>query len=102
MNVVPSMGTAGDASDNPIAESFFTTLEREVINRRTFQNSNRARLAIFEWIDGWYNPHRRHSLLGYRSPINFERRKLTQRAAQMKTTTCPLTRVSPQDLLQTN
>jgi putative transposase len=81
MNVVPSMGTVGDAYDNAMAESFFATLEREVINRRTFKTQTEARLAIFEWIEGWYNPHRRHSSLGYRSPINFERRQLTQKAA---------------------
>lgn len=81
MNVVPSMGTVGDAYDNAMAESFFATLEREVLNRRTFKTQTEARLAIFEWIEGWYNPHRRHSSLGYLSPTNFERRQPTQKAA---------------------
>ena len=81
MSVMPSMGTVGDAYDNAMAESFFATLEREVLNRRTFKTQTEARLAIFEWIEGWYNPHRRHSSLGYRSPANFERRYLTQKAA---------------------
>jgi putative transposase len=81
MNVMPSMGTVGDAYDNAMAESFFATLEREVLNRRTFKTQSEARLAIFEWIEGWYNPHRRHSALGYRSPTNFERRQLTHKAA---------------------
>jgi putative transposase len=74
MNVVPSMGTVGDAYDNAMAESFFATLEREVLNRRTFKTHAEARLAVFEWIEGWYNPHRRHSGIGRLSPNNFERR----------------------------
>jgi putative transposase len=74
MGVMPSMGSVGDAYDNAMAESFFATLEREVLNRRTFKTQAEARLAVFEWIEGWYNPHRRHSALGYLSPINFERK----------------------------
>jgi putative transposase len=71
--IMPSMGSVGDAYDNAMAESFFATLEREVLNRRRFKSQAEARMAIFEWIEGWYNPHRRHSGLGYRSPANFER-----------------------------
>ena len=71
---MPSMGSVGDAYDNAMAESFFATLEREVLNRRCLKTHAEARLALFEWIEGWYNPHRRHSALGYLSPINFERR----------------------------
>jgi putative transposase len=71
--VMPSMGSVGDAYDNAMAESFFATLEREVLNRRRFKSQAEARMAVFEWIEGWYNPHRRHSSLGYRSPVNFER-----------------------------
>ena len=71
--IMPSMGSVGDAYDNAMAESFFATLEREVLNRRRFKSQAEARMAIFEWIEGWYNPHRRHSGLGYRSPVNFER-----------------------------
>jgi putative transposase len=48
-----------------MAESFFATLERELLNRRRFKTQTEARLAVFEWIEGWYNPHRRHSSLGY-------------------------------------
>jgi putative transposase len=77
MGVMPSMGSVGDAYDNAMAESFFATLEREVLNRRTFKTQAEARLAVFEWIEGWYNPHRRHSALGYLSPINFERKLMT-------------------------
>lgn len=71
--IMPSMGTVGDAYDNAMAESLFATLEREVLNRRRFKSQAEAKMAIFEWIEGWYNPHRRHSSIGYRSPVNYER-----------------------------
>jgi len=71
--VMPSMGSVGDAYDNAMAESFFASLERELLNRRRFKSQAEAKMAIFEWIEGWYNPHRRHSSLGYRSPMNYER-----------------------------
>ena len=70
---MPSMGSVGDAYDNAMAESFFASLERELLNRRRFKSQAEARMATFEWIEGWYNPHRRHSGLGYRSPVNYER-----------------------------
>ena len=81
MGVMPSMGSVGDAYDNAMAESFFATLEREVLQRRNFKTQAEARMAVFEWIEGWYNPHRRHSSLGYLSPINFERRHISKQAA---------------------
>jgi len=77
MGVMPSMGSVGDAYDNAMAESFFATLERELLNRRRFKTQTEARMAVFEWIEGWYNPHRRHSSLGYLSPINYERKLMT-------------------------
>jgi putative transposase len=81
MNVRPSMGSTGDAYDNAMAESFFATLECELLNRRRFKTQVEARMAIFEFIEGWYNPHRRHSSLGQLSPVNYERTMLTQQAA---------------------
>jgi putative transposase len=75
-----SMGSVGDAYDNAMAESFFATLEHEVFNRRRFRSQTEARMATFEWIEGWYNPHRRHSGLGYRSPANHERAHYRARA----------------------
>lgn len=81
MGVMPSMGSVGDCFDNAMAESFFATLERELLNRRRFKTQVEARLAVFEWIEGWYNPHRRHSSLGYFSPVNFELRLLTSETA---------------------
>ena len=68
-----SMGRLGDAYDNAMAESFFATLECELIERRSFHTKAEARLALFTYIEGWYNSRRRHSGLGRVSPINFER-----------------------------
>ncbi len=73
MGVRPSRGTVGDAYDNAMAESFFATLECELLNRRHFRTQTEAKLAVFRFIEGWYNPHRRHSALGQRSPITYER-----------------------------
>jgi putative transposase len=72
MGVRPSMGTVGDAYDNAMAESFFATLECELIDRRSWPTKTDARMALFTYIEGWYNPRRRHSALGQMSPANFE------------------------------
>ena len=71
--VVPSMGSVGECFDNAMAESFFATLECELLDRTHFHDHHQARSAIFEFIEGWYNPHRRHRGLGQQSPIAFER-----------------------------
>jgi putative transposase len=70
--VRPSMGSAGDCFDNAMAESFFATLECELLDRRRFRTQVEARMAVFEYLEGWYNPHRRHSALNYLSPAAFE------------------------------
>ena len=67
------MGSVGDCHDNAMAESFFATLECELLDRHRFATQAEARRAIFESIEGWYNPHRRHSRIGYRSSAHFER-----------------------------
>ena len=72
--VRPSMGSVGDAYDNAMAESFFATLECELLDRRRFKTQAEARMAAFEFIEGFYNPRRRHSSLGYLSPVDYERR----------------------------
>ena len=77
MSVRPSMGSVGDAYDNAMCESFFATLECELLDRQRFPTQAAARLAVFEYIEGWYNPHRRHSALDYRSPVNYERTQLS-------------------------
>jgi putative transposase len=71
--VRPSMGSVGDAYDNAMCESFNATLECELLARRTFRTHREASLAIFDYIEGFYNTRRRHSALGYLSPNNFER-----------------------------
>jgi putative transposase len=71
--VRPSRGSVGDCFDNAMCESFFATLECELLNRKSFKTQAEARLAVFDFIEGWYNPQRRHSALDYRSPINYER-----------------------------
>ena len=63
----------GDAYDNAMAESFFASLEFELIDRRVWKSFAQARMEIFTWIEGWYNPRRRHSGLGQKSPVSFER-----------------------------
>ncbi len=67
------MGSAGDCYDNAMCESFFATLECELLDRRKFATKAEARVACFEFIEGWYNASRRYSALGYKSPINSER-----------------------------
>ena len=70
--VRPSMGSVGDAYDNAMCESFFATLECELLDRRHFASQAEARIACFSFIEGFYNPVRLHSALGYRSPIGYE------------------------------
>jgi putative transposase len=72
-HVRPSMGSVGDAYDNAMCESFFATLEHELIGRSRFRTQAEARMAVLDFIEGWYNLRRRHSALGYRSPNDFER-----------------------------
>jgi putative transposase len=66
------MGSVGDAYDNAMCESFFATLECELLDRRRFATQVEARLAVFDFLEGWYNPHRRHSALDYESPLRYE------------------------------
>jgi len=73
--VRPSMGSVGDAYDNAMCESFFATLECELLARRRFENQAAARTAVFAFIEGFYNRRRRHSAIGYLSPIDYERQQ---------------------------
>ena len=75
--VRPSMGSVGDAYDNAMCESFFATLECELLERRRFSSQAEARIALFSFIEGWYNPARLHSALGYLSPVTYEARMQT-------------------------
>jgi putative transposase len=81
-SVRPSMGSVGDCYDNAMCESFFATLECELLDREVFATKEQARMALFTYIEGWYNTRRRHSALGYKSPIEFERLHQTKLAAE--------------------
>jgi putative transposase len=72
--IVQSMGRTGDAYDNAMAESFFATLETELIDRSSWRTRADARLAVFDYIEAFYNPRRRHKGLGQLSPAEYERR----------------------------
>jgi putative transposase len=74
-----SMGSTGDAYDNALCESFFATLKRELLLEHRFSTPTEARRAVFHYIEGWYNPHRRHSALSYVAPIDFERSTIKRR-----------------------
>ena len=79
--IQPSTGSVGDCFDNAMAESFFASLECELIDRESWKRRTEARLAVFDYIEGWYNPHRRHSALGYLSPMAFEAAHEARKAA---------------------
>jgi len=70
----PSMGSVGDCFDNAMCESFFATLECELLDRTSFHTPAEARQEVFQFIEGWYNPHRRHSSIDYLSPNRYEAR----------------------------
>ncbi len=67
-----SMGSVGDCYDNAMCESFFATLECELLARRVLRTPAEAQVEVFRFIEGWYNTQRRHSALDYVSPIAFE------------------------------
>jgi putative transposase len=79
--IAASMGSVGDCFDNAMAESFFASLECELIDRSRWRTHTDARMAIFDYIECFYNPRRRHSALGYLSPAQFERRAPAQTTA---------------------
>ena len=74
--VRPSMGSVGDCYDNAMCESFFATLECELLDRVRFIDRAEAELAVFDFIEGFYNTRRRHSALDYYSPVQFERAQM--------------------------
>jgi transposase InsO family protein len=82
--VVLSLGRKGTCWDNAVAESFFASIKRELIDRRSWATINGLQRAVFDWIEGWYNTRRLHSSLGYLSPAQYENRihqKLSNEAA---------------------
>jgi putative transposase len=68
-----SMGSIGDCFDNAVCESFHATLKKELVHRHRWRTRADAKTAVFEYVEGWFNPHRRHSTLGYLSPAGYER-----------------------------
>lgn len=70
--VLQSMSRKGNCWDNAIAESFFKTLKTELIYHTEYFTKQQAKLAIFEYIESWYNRKRKHSALGYRSPLQYQ------------------------------
>ena len=75
------MGTVGDALDNAVAESFFATLRTNCLDRQSWTTRASLASAIFEYVECWYNPHRRHSALAYLSPLAYENRRLNPEGA---------------------
>ena len=71
--ILASMGSRGDAYDNAACESFMASIKTELVKRNTFKTRDEARLAVFSYIEGFYNPERRHSALGYLSPMEYEK-----------------------------
>lgn len=72
VGVRPSMGSVGDCYDNAMCESFNATLECELLVKHRFKDRREAEIAIFRFIEGWYNPRRRHTSIGNISPMQFE------------------------------
>ena len=70
--LVPSMGSVGDCYDNAMMESFWGTMQLELLDSKTWPTRDELANAIFEWIECWYNPNRRHSSIGMHSPVTFE------------------------------
>ena len=66
------MGSIGDCFDNSVAESFFGSLQLELLDEHHWHSRQQLALAIFDWIEAWYNPKRRHSYCGMLSPIDCE------------------------------
>ena len=71
------MGSVGDCYDNAMCESFFATLECEVLQKGPLKTKAEAKMAVFDYIEAWYNPKRRHSSIGRISPVNYERKYKT-------------------------
>ncbi|MBS1905930.1 MAG: transposase, partial [Actinobacteria bacterium] len=76
LGVLRSMGRTGVCWDNAAAESFWSIFKNEYYHRHVFPTIDAARRGAYTWIDGWYNARRRHSSIGYLSPLEYERRQL--------------------------
>jgi putative transposase len=79
--LLPSMGSVSDAYDNALAESFVASLKTELLYGRSWVSRESVRVAVFEYIETFYNPRRRHSALGYLSPVEYEEVRMKEIAA---------------------
>ncbi len=82
-----SMGATGDAYDNALAETFFATLKKELVNRRSWPTRRELSAAVFDYVETFYNPYRRHSTLGYLSPRQYEHSTDRNQQRQLQTAT---------------
>jgi putative transposase len=78
--LVASMSRTGDCWDHAVVESFFATLKTELVDDAVWATREAARSALFEYLEAWDNRERRHSSLGYRSPVPYEREQLRHAA----------------------
>jgi putative transposase len=84
--IARSMGSKGDAYDNAVAESFFATLKKELVHRRSWPTRHELTSEVFEYIEAFYNRVRRHSTLGMLAPLEFEKRTLLPDGASFAAT----------------
>jgi putative transposase len=82
--IAVSMGSRGDCFDNAVAESFFATLKKELVRRRSWPTRRELQSAVFDYIETFYNRERRHSTLGYLSPREYERISIDQKSEEGK------------------
>jgi putative transposase len=97
--VRPSRGSVGDCYDNALCESLFATLECALLERRSFRTQSEARMAVFDFTEGCYNPHRRHSALDYRSPCEYQRHQRAAPHPTARSSTALRTAWPPKDAL---
>lgn len=76
------MGRVASSVDNSMIESFWSTLQRELLDQQTWETPEQLGSAIFEWIEAWYNPRRRHTSIGMLSPVGYEQQWRQQQAVQ--------------------
>jgi putative transposase len=81
--IARSMGSKGDCYDNAVAESFFATLKKELVHRRSWPTRRELTSEVFEYLEAFYNRARRHSTLGYLSPVDYENRTLIKSGASL-------------------
>jgi putative transposase len=82
--IAVSMGSRGDAYDNAVAETFFATLKKELVNRRSWPSRLELQSAVFDYIEAFYNRRRRHSTLGMVSPAEYEQTHTTEKSIKIK------------------